>query len=81
MLKLIYLSSVIVIAEKANPWAAIKLSFEATRSHFWALLGLIFINVVIIFAAIATVIGLIWAIPYVFINYGIIYNKLISGSR
>lgn len=66
-----------VLNKKANAWQAIKLSFQAARGNVWRLLGLIFMNWLIILVSLIPLgIGLIWSVPYAFISYGVIYQKL-----
>lgn len=77
----LYIASAIVIANKMNPWAAIKISFKATQSNVWRLIGLTIVNTAIVMISIIPLgIGLIWSIPYLFINYGIVYQKLYRGQ-
>ncbi len=78
LLMRLYLTSTIIIAEKIGPWTAIKRSFKATKSHVWQLLGLNIINLLILaLCALTAGIGLIWALPYLFICYGVVYKQLV----
>jgi len=73
-----YFVQTIAVTEQTNPWQAIKKSFQATRSNFWKLAGLSFINMWIMCCATLLLgIGLIWAIPYSYINNGIVYRRLV----
>lgn len=73
----LFLVPCLIIAEKQNPWKAIKTSFKATKSHFWQLLGLFIINwFICIISILLLCIGLIWSLPYLFINFGVVYKKL-----
>ncbi len=80
---LIYLSLRMTLApgylmdQQLEPWAAVKASFASTKGHVWSLFWINVVNVLIlIIAAIPIFIGWIWAIPYLFVCYGTIYNKL-----
>lgn len=74
----LYLTKAIVVAEKTTPWKTIQASFKATKSHVWKLFGLFLINILIIaVSSIPLGIGLIWSVPFCFINYGFVYKKLI----
>jgi hypothetical protein len=73
----IILASAFVLDKGVNSWQAIVLSWKATRSNFWRLILLFFIQgVAFILGVITLLIGLIWALPFGFILYGVIYQKL-----
>jgi uncharacterized membrane protein len=66
-----------VVDKKLNPWDAIKLSFKATKENVLNLIGLYVINIfVALLCAITFGIGLIWGLPWFFINYGEVYKRL-----
>ena len=66
-----------VLDKKANPWQALKLSFRATRSNYWPLLGLVMVEFgIVIASALSLGIGLIWTAPLLLILYGMVYKKL-----
>jgi len=66
-----------VVDKKLNPWEAIKLSFKATKGNVWNLIGIYFMNVLIVLGCAITVgIGLIWGLPWLFILYGEAYKRL-----
>ena len=76
------LAVALVITKKTNPWKAIKISFKATKSNVWRLIGLHLMNVIIILVSIIPIgIGLIWTIPYAMITYGVIYKKLVLDRQ
>lgn len=76
------LSMAFVLDKKANPWEAIKFSFHATRSNFWRLVGIGFLQgIILVISAIPLGIGLIWTIPLVTICYGQIYKTLLVNVR
>lgn len=69
-----------VIADKINPWRAIKLSFKATKSNVCRLLALFFISaLIVVLSLIPLGIGLIWSIPYAYTAYGMVYKNLVSA--
>jgi len=71
------LSMAFVVDKKTNPWESIKLSFRATQSNFWRLVGIFLLQILIVFiSAIPLGIGLIWTIPFKYINFGMIYKNL-----
>jgi hypothetical protein len=66
-----------VIDKKVNPWQAVKLSFQTTRSNVLNLAALTCIELIILAASIIPLgIGLIWSVPLALIIYGMIYRKL-----
>lgn len=74
-------SNALVLDRAINPWAAIKLSFKATRDNFWPCLGLVLMQMIIV--AISTIplgIGLIWSLPFMFICFGLIYQRLMVNA-
>lgn len=71
------LSMAFVMDKETGPWESIKLSFRATQSNFWKLIGIFLLQMLIIFiSALPLFIGLIWTIPFKYINYGMIYKNL-----
>jgi hypothetical protein len=75
----LYVAKLILIAQAVNPWVAIKLSFKATKSNVLNLIGLIIINILIMVLSVCTLgILFIWTLPYLFINNGVIYNRLVT---
>lgn len=75
----LYVASIMVITDGANPWVAVKLSFHLTYRQTWKLFKLTVINLLIlIVSAIPLGIGLLWSIPYFYINYGLVYQSLMS---
>lgn len=79
----LYVAKVFIAVEKLNPWLAIKRSFQATQSNAWKLLGLLVINIIIVaVSAIPFGVGLIWTLPYLYINYGLVYRRLaVSATK
>lgn len=77
----LYLAKLHLIALKGNPWEAIKISYAATESHVWQLIGLMLLNCgILIISIIPLGIGLIWSLPYLYINYGIVYRRLVERN-
>lgn len=77
----LYLTKAIIVAEKTTPWSTIQRSFQVTKSHVWKLLGLFIINIaILIISTISLGIGLLWSIPFCFINYGVVYKQLAHKS-
>lgn len=75
----LFLATALVFLKRQNPIMAIKTSFKATESNGWNIVGLFLVNLLIILVSIIPLgIGLIWSIPYVLINRGIVYKKLIT---
>jgi len=76
------LAPVLVIMKKTGPWTAIKISFKATKSNVWRLIGLFLLNMIIlVLSAIPLGIGLIWSLPYLFISYAMVYKELIISKQ
>ncbi|MEO8401866.1 MAG: hypothetical protein ABI597_08765 [Gammaproteobacteria bacterium] len=76
------LSAGVVLTRLSNPVEAIKLSFKSTRSNAWSILGILVLNMlIIIIGAIPFGIGLIWVLPYIFITYGVIFQRLFTSRQ
>ena len=74
----LYLAKGIVLDQQVGPWAAIKKSFRATKYNVWRLIGLTLLNAIILLVSVIPLgIGLIWSLPYLFINYGMVYRRLV----
>lgn len=72
------LSMGFVLDMGADPWPAIKMSYEATRGNFFRLLAIFLFQIVVfILGAIPLGIGLIWVLPLVVIVYGMVYKNLL----
>jgi hypothetical protein len=70
-----------LLDKELGPWQALKASFTVTRNNFWRLLGLYALNTLLVFISILPLgFGLIWSLPYVLINYGTAYRKLVEGQ-
>jgi hypothetical protein len=77
----LFLAQSICIAEQAGPIKSIRMSFKATKDNVFRLIGLSLINLLIVFVSILPLgIGLIWSIPYLFINLGVIYKILVTDK-
>jgi hypothetical protein len=73
------LGKAFVIAKQLGPVDAIKASFAATKGNVWNVIAIMIIALLILFvSAIPFGIGLIWSLPYVFINYGEMFKKLVT---
>jgi hypothetical protein len=73
------LGKAFVIAKQMGPVDAIKASFAATKGNVWNVIGIMLIMLLILFvSAIPLGIGLIWSLPYVFINYGEVFKRLVT---
>jgi hypothetical protein len=69
-----------ILDKNVNAWVAIQLSFDATRNNEFRLICLfIFQIIILMLAAIPFGIGLIWALPLVFIVYGMTYNNMLNN--
>jgi uncharacterized membrane protein len=67
----------LVLDRGATPWHAVKMSFRATRSNVWPLIGIILAELgILIVSAIPLGIGLIWTLPFVWVVYGTVYKRL-----
>jgi uncharacterized membrane protein len=73
------LGKAFVIAKQMGPLEALKASFAATKGNVWNLIGVMVISMLILFvSAIPFGIGLIWSLPYIFINYGEVFKRLVT---
>lgn len=71
-----------VLDQKINPWKATKLSYQVTRSNFWALIGIFILEILIILVStIPLGLGLIWTLPFAFVLYGVVYRNLRINSH
>jgi uncharacterized membrane protein len=71
-----------LVDKKIGPWQSIKMSFRATRGNFWGIFGLMIILCLIIMMSIIPLgIGLIWALPYAIITYGVMYKNLLANVQ
>ncbi len=71
------LSMAFVLDTGSSPVNAIKSSLKATNGNFWNLVGLFLLQVIIIGISMLPLgIGLIWTLPFGFICYGLIYQRL-----
>jgi hypothetical protein len=78
----LYLSAGMIIKENMTPWKAFKTSLRAIKSNRCRLVAMLFLNcIILVLGAIPLGIGLIWVLPYLFVNYGVIYNKLYASRR
>ncbi len=76
----LYLSKGIVLLKQLNPWHAVKLSFKATQHNVLRLIGFTLLSILILVISMVPLgIGLIWSLPYLFISYGVVYQKLFAG--
>lgn len=70
-----------ILDKEVSAWQAMKLSYQVTRHNFWRLAGLYLLNCAIVaISAIPLGIGLIWTIPYVQVNYGVVYRQLMETA-
>jgi uncharacterized membrane protein len=66
-----------ILDGQLKPTTAIKLSYRATHGNVFKLFAAFLLQtLILILAAIPLGIGLIWALPFVFIFYGLIYAHL-----
>lgn len=73
-----YLTFPIILLQQKNPWAAMVESYRATQSHVLSLSLLMLLQFIFVFlGAIPLGIGLIWALPLIYISYGVAYKKLV----
>lgn len=71
------LTIAILINEDLGLREALMKSFQLTRFNVLKLIGLYIFNYIIILLSIAVAgIGLFWSLPYLFINYGVVYKRL-----
>src|SRR3990167_2732083 len=78
----LFLGVAFVLDKNATPLQAIKLSFQATQSNVWHLVGLFIIQQLILIISIAPFgIGLFWTFPFLFILYGTLYKNLLANVK
>lgn len=74
------LSMAFVLDQKSTSWTAIKQSYFASRGNEWRLLAILFFQILtILIGGLLLGIGLIWAIPYTMILYGLTYKNLLAN--
>ena len=71
-----YIALPLCLNKKLGIIDAIKASIGLVNPHFWTVLGLMIIMIVIIILSFVTVIGWIWGIPLAGMIIGIIYRQL-----
>jgi hypothetical protein len=75
----LYLASGLVIKQNMVAIDAIKESFAVIQNNRFRLIGLTIINMFILMIAMIPLgLGLIWVFPYLFICYGVVYEKLVN---
>ncbi|OGT58235.1 MAG: hypothetical protein A3F43_00625 [Gammaproteobacteria bacterium RIFCSPHIGHO2_12_FULL_42_10] len=71
----------LVIDRAMGPWRATCVSFHATRGNVLRLLLLVCCQMgALMMGAILLLVGLIWAIPFAVMIYGVAYNTLLSNT-
>lgn len=76
------LGMALVVDQHAGPLNAIALSFKATQSNFWNLFFIsLLVFLIILISMIPLGIGLIWSLPFAYINYGMIYRRLLTNLQ
>lgn len=71
-----------VLQKNVGPWQAIKMSFQATRENVWRIFLLFILQqIIVIISAVPFGVGLIWAIPFMYILFGTIYKNLHFNLR
>ena len=72
----------LVLDRKLNPIKAIKLSFIGTRKNFWRLFLIQIVGLLAVALSVVTVgIAGIWLIPFIYILYGVVYQKLFGIAQ
>lgn len=80
LLMRIMLGIAFVITKDANPWEAIKMSFQATDGNVINLIGIFLLQIAIVLISVIPIgIGLIWTLPFSTICYGVIYKTLLTN--
>ena len=75
-----YFGIAFVLDKKFNPWRALVASFKVTQANFWRLVVISLLQMgLVVIAALLLGIGLIWALPFCFILYGVLYQILANG--
>jgi len=73
----LFFAKLIVTLQKGGPISGIKQSFTLSKSNVFKLMLLSLLNIVIIVVSLLPLgLGLIWSLPYIVINYGVVYAKL-----
>jgi len=81
-LSIAYVFALPLIADKGmEVWDAMELSRKTVTKHWFKVFGLLFLlSLIFLAGAIAFGIGLIWAIPLMFITlYGLLYTSIFDG--
>lgn len=70
-----------VLDQNMSAWNAVKMSFNATADNMCALMVIILVQIAsVICGALLLGIGLIWAIPFAAIIFGVTYKNLAYGA-
>ena len=77
-----YLGYGLIINEGMDFWQAFKTSLRAIESNRCRIIALLIIKLLFIVAGVLTCgIGLIWALPYCYANYGVVYDRMFTARR
>jgi len=77
----ISLAFAFILDKEVGPIEALKLSFHATQSNFWRLVGIFLIQTLIVMVSLIPLgIGLIWTLPFACINIGMVYKNLSQNN-
>jgi hypothetical protein len=71
-----WLAMPLIIEKNLGPWEALEASRKAITHHWFGFLGLGLVMMVIMLVALVSVIGLIWALPFMLIASGVVYRNV-----
>lgn len=72
-----YLAKAYVLDTRVNSWEAIKLSVAATKGNVLRIFGFLILCVLVFLLSVIPLgIGLIWSLPFMFIAYGLLYQRI-----
>jgi len=76
----VQLSMLLVMDKNLNPFKAIIVSLSGISKHIFKSALIAFICLVILALAAVTIIGLLWAVPFMLNAFGILYRELIDNG-
>lgn len=83
-LSIAYIFTLPLIADKGmDVWEAMELSRKAVTKHWFKVFGLFFLlSLIMVLGVLALGIGLIWAVPLLFVTlYGLVYPLIFDGTQ
>ncbi len=66
----------LIIEKNLSPWAAMEASRKAVTKSWFTIFGILFVAMLILMLSFITIIGFIWAIPWMMLTMGVMYRTI-----